>query len=93
MGGVAAISLVIAIGFFLRRRRREASVVNAPVIGASEPPMNEIQQPLTIEDGYTVSSTGVPGTIGSPMPGTPAVLVKIYVRVSCPICHCTSMCS
>ncbi|KAF8495485.1 hypothetical protein F5888DRAFT_1711245 [Russula emetica] len=72
VGGVATIGLVvIAIGFFLRRRRRGAlALVAPPVVGASQPPMDEIQQPLTMDDGYAASS--IPGTIGSPsMPGTP----------------------
>ena len=79
VGGMAIISLVIAIGFFLRRRRR------APVVCVSKRPMDEIQQPSKMDDRYT-ASTGIPGTIGSSsMPGTPAVPVRIYVSVSCPI--------
>jgi hypothetical protein len=95
VGGVVAISLVIATGFFLRRRRSEAPVpVAPPVVGASpsQPPMDEIQQPLTMGDGYTDSSTSIPGTIGSSMPGTPVAPMR-NVRVSCPISSHASMCA
>jgi hypothetical protein len=91
VGGVAAISLIIAIGFFLRRRRREAPIPVAPsVAGASQPPMDEVQQPLTMHDGYTASS--IPSSIGSSMPGTPVAPIW-NVRVSCPISRRASMCT
>jgi len=95
VGGVAAISVAaVAIGFFLRRRRRRseaAAPVAPPVFGPSQPPMDEIQQPLTMDDGYTSSS--IPGTIGSSLPGTPVVPMRFYVRVSCPITRRASMCA
>ena len=89
VGGVAVIGLAaIAIGLFLRRRRPQAPSVTQPVVDVYQPPMDEIQQPLTMDDGYTASS--IPGTIGSSSmpgtPGTPVVPMRIYVRVSCPIC-------
>ena len=89
VGGVAVIGLAaIAIGLFLRRRRPEAPPAAQPVVDVYQPPMDEIQQPLTMDDGYTASS--IPGTIGSSSmpgtPGTPVVPMRIYVRVSCPIC-------
>ena len=85
VGGVAVIGglAAIAIGLFLRRRSSEAPApVAPPVVGTYQPPMDEIQQPLTMDDGYTAS---IPGTIGSSMPGTPLAQMRIYVRVSCPI--------
>jgi hypothetical protein len=84
VGGVVVIALAaIAIGFFLRQRRSEAPAsVAPPFVGASQPHMDEIQQPLTMDDGYTSS---IPGTIGSSMPGTPLSPMRIYVRVSCPL--------
>ena len=93
MGGVAVIALAgVAIGFFLRRRRSEAPApVASPVVDAFQPPMDEVQQPLTMDDGYTASS--IPGTIGSSMPGTPLAPMRIYVRASCPIIHRASMCA
>jgi hypothetical protein len=85
VGGVVALSLVIAIGFFLRQRRPEAPVpVAPPVVGASQLPMDEIRQPLTEDNGYTTSSTSTPGTIGSFMPGTHVAPMR-NVRVSCQI--------
>ena len=64
MGGLVVISLAaVAIVFFLRRRRQGAQAVAPPVVGTSQPPMDEIQQPLRMDDGYMGSST--PGTIGS----------------------------
>jgi hypothetical protein len=95
VGSVVAISLVIAIAFFLRRRRSEAPVpVAPPVVGASpsQPPMDEIQRPLTMYDGHPNSSTSIPGTIGSSMPGTPVAPMR-NVRVSCPISSHASMCA
>jgi hypothetical protein len=92
VGGVGTISLVvIAIGFFLRRRRRRALAPAAlPVVGASQLPMDEIQHPLTMNDG---SSSSIPGTIASSsMHGTPTALMG-NVRVSCPISHRASMCA
>lgn len=81
MDGVVVISLIIAIVFFLRRRRRGAPAVAPPVVGTSQPAMDEIQQPLRMDDGYATSS--IPGTIGSSyMPGTPVVPMGNYVRVS-----------
>ncbi|KAI0271934.1 hypothetical protein BGY98DRAFT_936902 [Russula aff. rugulosa BPL654] len=73
VGGVSIISLVIAIGFFLRRRRRRAPApITPPVVGAYQPPMDGSRQALTMHDGYTASS--LTGTIGSSsMPGTPLV--------------------
>jgi len=94
VGGVAVISLVaIAIGFFLRQRPSQAPAPVTPaVVSASQPPMDEIQHPLTTDDGYTSSS--VPGTIGTPsMSGTPltppaappaAPPIRLYVRVYVP---------
>jgi len=78
VGGVAVISLAaIAIFFFRRQRRPEAPAPVAPsFFGASQPPMDEIQQPLTMDDRYTTSS--VPGTIGSSIPGTPGATMRIY---------------
>jgi hypothetical protein len=85
VGGVAVISFVIAIVFFLRRRRREA-----PALVASRA-AGESQEPLTMGNGYTASST--PVTIGlSPMPGTPITPMR-NVRVSCPISSRASMCA
>ena len=85
VGGVVVIALAaIAIGFFMRSRRSKAPApVAPPFVGAYQPPpaMDEIQQPLTMDDGYTMSSN--PGTIGSSMPGTPVTQMRIYVRVSC----------
>jgi hypothetical protein len=77
VGGVVVIALAaIAIGFFLRQRRSEAPAsVAPPFVGASQPHMDEIQQPLTMDDGYTSS---IPGTIGSSMPGTPLSPMRIY---------------
>jgi len=79
VGGVAVIALAaIAIVFFLRRRSSDAPAPAAPpIVGAFQPPMDEIQQPLTMDDGYTVSSS-IPGTIGSSMPGTPVAPMRIY---------------
>jgi len=76
VGGVVVISLAaVAIVFFLRRRRPEAPApVGPPAFGAYQPPMDEVQQPLTMDDAYTASS--FPGTIGtSSIPGTP---MRIY---------------
>ena len=95
VGGVVAISLVIAIGFFLRRRSSEAPVpVAPPVVGASpsQPPMDEIQQPLTMGNGYTNSSASIPGTTGSSMPSTPVAPMR-NVSVSCPFSSRASMCA
>jgi len=88
VGGVVAISLaIIAIGLFLRRRRLEVPVTaTPPAVGAAQPPMDEIQQPLTIDDGYTASS------IGSSILGTPMAPMR-NVRVSCPISLRASMCT
>jgi hypothetical protein len=91
VGGVVAISLVIAIGFFLRRRRPEVPGTGAPpTAGASRPPMDEIQRPLTMHDGYTTSS--IPVTVGSSMPGTPATPMR-DVRVSHPISRRAHICA
>jgi hypothetical protein len=80
VGGVVVIALAaIAIGFFMRSRRSKAPApVAPPFVGAYQPPpaMDEIQQPLTMDDGYTMSSN--PGTIGSSMPGTPVTQMRIY---------------
>lgn len=91
-GAVSAVVIIsllaIAIGFFLRRRRRNApSSVAPPVVGASQPPVDETQQPLTMAGGHSASS--IPGTIGSlSTPETP-VVPMMNVRVSCSTCaHC-----
>jgi hypothetical protein len=91
VGGVAIISLAgIAIMFFLRRRRPEAPApVAPPVFGASQPPMDEIRQPLTMDNEYATSS--IPGTIGSSIPGTPGASMRIYVRVPCSVACLVSM--
>jgi hypothetical protein len=93
VGGVVVISLAaIAIVFFLRRRSSEAPApVAPPVVGAYQPPMDEIQRPLTMDDGYAASS--IPGTVGSSVPGTPVSPMRIYVRVSCPITCRAAMCA
>jgi hypothetical protein len=94
VGGVVVIAAIagIAIGFFLRSRRSEAlPPVAPPVVGASQPPMDEIQQPLTMDDGYPASS--ISGTIGSSMHGTPVAPMRFYVRVLCPITRRASMCA
>ena len=78
VGGVAAISIAVAVIFFyLRRRRSRAPSAAAPGVGASQPPMDEIKQPLTDEGTNTGSS--LPGT--SSMPGTPGAPMRLYVRV------------
>ncbi|KAN0114320.1 hypothetical protein V8E52_006816 [Russula decolorans] len=79
VGGGVAISLIILIGIFLRRRRREAPISVAPPVigpGASQPPMDEIQQPLTMDNGYTTSSASIPGAIRTSMPGASVALVR-----------------
>ena len=81
VGGVTIISLVVAIGFFLQRRRRQrAASVAPPVVGASQPPMDEIQQPSTMDYEYTGSY--ITGTNGSSsMPGThltPMTNVRVF---------------
>ncbi|KAN0114319.1 hypothetical protein V8E52_006815 [Russula decolorans] len=80
VGGVVAISLVVLIGIFLRRRRPEALIpVAPPVVGlrASQPPMDEIQQPLTMDNGYTTSSASIPGTVSrTSMPGASVAPVR-----------------
>ena len=87
VGGVAVIALLVTtIAFIMQRGRSEASApVAPPFVGAYQPPMDEIQQPLTVGDGYAAST--IPGTIGSStsIPGTPVSPMRIYVRVSCPI--------
>ena len=103
VGGLLIISLAaVAIVFFLRRRRQEAPAVTPPVVGTSQPPMDEIQQPLRMDDGYAgYASSSTPGTIGTPsIPGTigtssmpPLAPMRIYVRVSCPIIRRSSMCA
>jgi hypothetical protein len=45
-----------------------------PVVGPSQPPMEEVQQPLADDSTYA----------GSTMPGTPVVSMKLYVRVFMP---------
>ena len=93
VGGVAVISIAaVAIGFFLRRRRPETGpAVTQPAFGAPQPHMDEIQQPLTMDDSYTASS--IPGTIGSSIPGTPGAPMRIYVRVSYSVTRCASSCA
>lgn len=94
MGGVVVIGAIaaIAIGLSLRSRRSGAQApVAPPVVGASQPPMDEIQQPLTMDDGYPASS--ISGTIGSSMPGTPVAPMRFYVRVSCQVTRRASMCA
>ena len=100
MGGLVVISLAaVAIVFFLRRRRQDAPAVTPPVVDTSQPPMDEVQQPLRMDDGYASSS--IPGTIGtSSIPGTigissmsPLAPMRIYVRFSCPISRRASVCS
>ena len=96
VGGAVTIVLVIAIGFFLRRRRQKVSTsVTPPVDDASQPSMNKIRpvstmnkilRLVTMNHGNTMSS--ITGTIQSPsMPslsGTP--LAPMWnVRVSCPV--------
>ena len=83
VGGVAAISIAVAVIFFyLRRRRRRSRAPSAtvPGVGASQPPMDEIRQPLT-EEG-TNTGLSLPGT--SSMPGTPGAPMRLYVRVFIP---------
>jgi hypothetical protein len=96
VGGGVAISLIILIGIFLRRRRREAPISVAPPVigpGASQPPMDEIQQPLTMDNGYTTSSASIPGTVSrTSMPGASVAPVR-NVRVSCSISGRASMCA
>ena len=94
VGGVVVILIgVIVIGLLWRRRRPQAPAPVAtsmapPVIGTFQRPMEEIQQPLTMDDAYAASS--IPGTIGSSMPGTPltpasaATPMRLYVRVFVP---------
>ena len=100
VGGLVVISLAaVAIVFFLRRRRQDAPAVTPPVVDTSQPPMDEVQQPLRMDDGYASSS--IPGTIGtSSIPGTigissmsPLAPMRIYVRFSCPISRRASVCS
>ena len=88
VGGVAVISAAaIAIVFFLRRRNPASPIHIAPGappgFGAAQPHMDEIHQPLTINDGHTSSTVSVPGAPGAPM--------RIYVRVSFPITRRASM--
>ena len=106
VGGVVVIGLAaVAIGFFLRRRSSGAQApVAPPFVGASQPymgtsqpytgafqpHMDEIQRPLTMDDGHTSSSA--PGTIGSSIPGTPVTQMRIYVRVSCSLPSCFYVC-
>jgi hypothetical protein len=94
VGGVVVIALAaVAIVFFLRRRSSDGPApVAPPAVGAYQPPMDEIQQPLTMDDGFTMASS-IPGTIGSSMPGTPVSPMRIYVRVSCPITSRVSVCA
>lgn len=98
VGGVAAISIgAFGVVFFLLRRKRSQAPTAAPGFGASQPPMDEIQRPLTDEGMYTASS--LPGTVSSPpgtmssLPGTPIVPMRLYVSVSCPITRRASVCS
>jgi hypothetical protein len=79
VGGVVVIALAaVAIVFFLRRRSSDGPApVAPPAVGAYQPPMDEIQQPLTMDDGFTMASS-IPGTIGSSMPGTPVSPMRIY---------------
>ncbi len=78
VGGVAAISIAVAVIFFyLRRRRSRAPSAAALGVGASQPPVDELKQPLTEEGTNTGSS--LPGT--SSMPGTPGAPMRLYVRV------------
>jgi len=81
VGGVVGVSVLslaaVAIGVFLRRRHQGAPVVAASVATESRPPMDEIQRPLNIDDGYAGSST--PGTIGtSSLPVSPAGPMRFY---------------
>lgn len=82
VGGVVGCVIVIALAsiafvLFLRRRGSEAPApIAPPVVSASQPPMDEVQQPLTMNDGYAASS--IPGSIGSSMPGTPVSPMRIY---------------
>ncbi len=80
VGGVAAISIAVALIFFyLRRRRSRTPSAAAPGVGASQPPMDEIQQPLTEEATITGSSLPTSSTHGTP--GAP---MRLYVRVFVP---------
>jgi hypothetical protein len=73
VGGVAAISIAVAaIFFFMRRERTQAPIAATPGVGAFQPPMEEIQQPLADDSTYA----------GSTMPGTPVVPMKLYVCFS-----------
>jgi hypothetical protein len=94
VGGVAAISIAVAVIFFyLRRRRRSrAPSAAAPGVGASQPPVDEIKQPLT-EEGTNTGSSLLLGT--SSMSGTPGAPMRLYVRVFIPnplsrSCMCSS---
>ncbi|KAN0119096.1 hypothetical protein V8E52_004543 [Russula decolorans] len=77
VGGVAAISIAVAVIFFyLRRRRRSrAPSAAAPGVGASQPPVDEIKQPLT-EEGTNTGSSLLLGT--SSMSGTPGAPMRLY---------------
>jgi hypothetical protein len=74
VGGVAAISIAVALIFFYLRRRRSRAPAAAPGAGASQPPIDEIKQPLT--EGGTNTGSSLPGTPGAPM--------RLYVRVFIP---------
>jgi hypothetical protein len=79
VGGVAAISIAAAaIFFFMRRQRPQAPSAVVPGVGPFQPPMDEIQRPLTDNETYTAyTASSVPA---SSMPGTPVVPMRLYVR-------------
>jgi hypothetical protein len=88
VGGVAVIAVgAIVIILLLRRQRPQAPAPVAtsmapPGIGASQRPMEEIQQPLTMDDAYTASipgSSSMPGTPVTPLaPASPATPMRLY---------------
>jgi hypothetical protein len=73
VGGVVAIAAaVLAIFFWMRRKRPQAPSAAFVVDGAPQPLMGEVRPPQS-DDG-----TFVPPS----MPGTPVTPMKLYVRVS-----------
>jgi hypothetical protein len=75
VGAVTATTVAVAaIFFYLRRRRSRAPSTAALGVGASQPPVDEIKQPLTEEGTNT----------GSSLPGTSPMSPKVYVRVFIP---------
>ncbi|KAF8465585.1 hypothetical protein DFH94DRAFT_782747 [Russula ochroleuca] len=77
VGGVAAISIAVAaIFFFLRRQQPQAPSAAVPGVGPFQPPMDEIQRPLTDNETYTAyTASSVPA---SSLPGTPVVPMRLY---------------